>query len=297
MKAAIDIGSNSLLLLVTGDDGTVVHDEARVVGLGRGLKDRGVFRHDRMDATVEVLKEYAAIAEKLGVPPAKVRAVATSASRRALNAATFYAQVQKATGLKVEVISGDEEARLTWMGSIAGLELPPGPIMLVDPGGGSTEVILGEGNQIRSRVSLEIGSVRLTELFLGYDMVDAASFGRMRAEVDAAVAPLVIPTPPRSVVAVAGTATTLCAAELGLATYDGARVHGATLTIAALRTWIDRLLEANPTQRRAMLAVSPDRADTLLAGSVILLRILEQARRQAYRVSDKGLRFGAISGR
>lgn len=294
MKASIDIGSNSVLLLVVDDQGLAVRDEARVVGLGRGLGERGVFRPDRMEATVAVLEEYARAADALGVPPARVRAVATSASRRALNAHTFYQQVYKRTGLNVEVISGDDEARLTWRGSLTGLVLPDGPVLLVDPGGGSTEVILGERGELRSRVSLELGTVRLTEQYLGYDAVNFADFARLRDAVDEAVAPLRFDAAPRALVAVAGTATTLAALELGLTRYDPAKVHGATLTAAALRSWIDRLLEATPARRRDLVAVSPERADTVLAGAVILLRVLEQARRQSYRVSDRGLRYGVI---
>lgn len=294
MRAAIDVGSNSILLLVAEDDGRVVHDEARVVGLGRGMGERGVFRPDRMEAALACLDAYAAIAASHGVPAEKVRAVATSASRRALNAATFYGNVRSRTGLRVEVISGDEEARLTYLGGVSGLDLPPGPVLLCDPGGGSTEVILGEGRQIHARMSLEIGTVRLTEAFLGYGQVEPAALGRLRAHVDEAVRRIELPVTPRAAVAVAGTATTLAAADLGLAAYDGSRVHGSSLTTAALRTWIDRLLEATPERRRELVAVSPDRADTVLAGAVILLRVLELTRRQAWRVSDRGLRFGLL---
>ncbi|MFZ5477748.1 MAG: Ppx/GppA family phosphatase [Myxococcota bacterium] len=289
MRAAIDIGSNSILLLVVDEAGKVVHDEARVVGLGKGLGERGVFRPERMEAALACLKDYANIAKG-----AQIRAVATSASRRALNAATFYANVQKQTGIKVEVVSGEEEARLTWIGALDGLDVPPGPVLVCDPGGGSTEVILGEGRQVHSRVSLEIGTVRLTEQFLGYGQVDAASLARLRAHVDAEVAKLVLPVQPRLAVAVAGTATTLAAAELGLAAYDPARVHGSTLTDGALRGWIDRLLAASPERRRELVAVSPERADTVLAGAVILLRVLDVAKRHAFRVSDRGLRYGVL---
>jgi exopolyphosphatase/guanosine-5'-triphosphate,3'-diphosphate pyrophosphatase len=293
-RAAIDIGSNSLLLLVVGDDGAVVHDEARVVGLGRGLGDRGVFRPDRMEAALAVLGEYSAIARNLGVEPADVRAVATSASRRALNATTFYASVKARTGIRVEVVSGEEEARLTWLGGVDGLGLGPGTSLLCDPGGGSTEVILGEGPHIRSRVSLEIGTVRLTEQFLGTGVVSASALARLRAHVEAAVDTLQIDAIPRAAVAVAGTATTLAAADLGLSSYDASVVHGSSLTAAALRRWTDRLLAAGPEERRRLVAVSPERADTVLAGAVILLAVLVKARRQAWRVSDRGLRFGAI---
>ena len=294
MRGAIDIGSNSVLLLVM--DGTrVVHDEARVVGLGKGLGERGVFRPERMEATLDALREFALTATRLGVTPGEIRALATSASRRALNAPSFYTQVRKATGIVVNVISGEEEARLTYLGGVDGMNVPKGLVMLCDPGGGSTELILGEGPHIRSRVSMEIGTVRLTEKYLGYGAVDPAALARLRAEVDSVVGAVKLDGSPRSVIAVAGTATTLAAAELGLPAYDPAAVHGCTLSAGALRNWVDKLLAATPEGRRDLLAVSPDRADTVLAGAVILLRVLELARRQSWRISDRGLRYGALA--
>ena len=294
MNAAIDIGSNSILLLVV-DGRQVVHDEQRVVGLGKGLGDRGVFRPDRMEAALEVLRDYAVKVRELGVPADEVRVVATSASRRALNAATFYANVQKVTGLRVQVISGEEEARLTWLGGISGMDLAPGPVLLVDPGGGSTEVILGEGGHIHQRVSLEIGTVRLTEMFLGYGTVEPQALARARAVIDEAFSGLRLDATPRSAIAVAGTATTLAANSLGLLSYDPALVHNSILGVGALRTWIDKLLAASPEERRRLMVVSPDRADTVLIGACILLRALECTRRQAWRVSDRGLRYGVVA--
>jgi len=295
MLASIDIGSNSLLLLVQGDAGETVLDVQNVVGLGKGMgPERGLFRPDRMAAALEVLAAYAAQAAASGVPPEKIRAVATSASRRAMNAPSFYEEVRRKTGIRVEVISGDDEARYTWLGSLAGIDLPAGGLMVVDPGGGSTEVIVGEGRQMRSRVSLEIGTVRLTEQYLGYGTVSPADYARLRTHVDGVVGALAVPAIPKALVAVAGTATTLAALELGLTKYEPAKVHGATLSAAALRTWIDRLMPATAEERKTMVAVSPGRADTLLAGATILLRVLEQARRQACRVSDRGLRHGVL---
>ncbi len=294
-KAAIDIGSNSVLLVVVGPDGKVLHDQARVVGLGKGLGERGLFRTDRMELALGVLREYAEAARALGVAPERVRVAATSASRRALNAATFYAAVRVATGLKVDVISGDDEARLTWTGGVSGLDLPPGPVLLADVGGGSTEVILGEGQTIRTRISLEIGTVRLTEQFLGYGPTDPGQFARMRQHIAEVVKAVDLPLMPRVAVAVAGTATTLTAIELGLSSWDSARIHGATLNAGSLRRLIDRLLVAGPEARRALAAVCPERADTLLAGAMILSHLLESTRRQSWRISERGLRFGLLT--
>jgi exopolyphosphatase/guanosine-5'-triphosphate,3'-diphosphate pyrophosphatase len=166
-RAAVDIGSNSVLLLVLAEDGTMLHDEARVVGLGKGLGDKGMFRPDRMDAALEALGDYATVAQELGVPPYDVSVAATSATRRALNARSFIERVHKETGLRVKVISGEEEARLTWRGALRALDLPSGPVAVVDLGGGSTELVVGDGNLMGPRVSLELGSVRLTETFFG----------------------------------------------------------------------------------------------------------------------------------
>ena len=212
-RAAVDIGSNSLLLLVRGPDGATLHDEATVVGLGKGRGDRGLFRPDRMDAAIEGLRRYAARARELGVEPSRVRAVATSAARRALNAATFLQRVQDETGLHVEVISGPEEARLTWLGALDGLPLPLGSVAVVDLGGGSTEVVAGEGERIAFRTSLELGSVRLTEAFFGEQpqRYEPRALSRLREAVARACQVLEPARHPRSVVAVAGTATTLAA--------------------------------------------------------------------------------------
>ncbi len=293
MNASIDIGSNSILLLIM-DGERVVHDEARVVGLGRGMGDTGVFRPERMEAAIAALRDYAAIATTHGLAPSAVRAVATSASRRALNATTFYANVRRQTGINVEVITGEDEARFTYLGGLTGLTLAAGPVLLCDPGGGSTEIILGEGRKILYRTSLEIGTVRLTDAFLGYERVEPAALARCRAAVDAAVGGVSLPARPRAAVAVAGTATSLAAASLDLATYDAARVHNSVLPATQLRTWGDRLLAASPGERRSLIVASPDRADTLLAGVVILLAVLGLSGRQSYRISDRGLRFGAL---
>jgi exopolyphosphatase/guanosine-5'-triphosphate,3'-diphosphate pyrophosphatase len=296
-RGSLDIGSNSLLLLIQDDQGRTLHDEARVVGLGRGLGDRGMFRPDRMDAAMEVFDAYAQTARQHGLAPWDVRAIATSASRRALNASTFYARVAAETGFRVEVISGEEEARLTWLGARAGLAIPSGPLAVIDLGGGSTEVVIGEEHLIGARVSLEVGSVRLTERFLPPQeggRVRPQDLYQLRAYVEKTLGSLVVPVAPRTVLAVAGSATTLGAMELGLETWDRERVHGMRLTRAALRRWIDRLLEADAVQRRQLCRVSPERADTLLAGACVLDAVAEHLRKETLRISDGGVRHGVL---
>lgn len=296
-RAAIDIGSNSLLLLVVRDDGAVLHDESVVVGLGKGLGDRGLFRPDRMDEALAVLTDFAGKARAMGVPPYEVAAVATSAARRALNARAFLDRVKDATGFVVQVVSGEEEARLTWAGALAGLDLAGGSVAVVDLGGGSTEIVMAEAELTSMRVSLELGSVRLTERFFGaeVDRVNPADLARLRAKVAEALDGLAWPVHPRALVAVGGTVTTLACMEQGLTAWDRSRVHGYRLSRNALRRWIDVLLGAGADQRRALAATSPERADFLLAGACVLEAVCTSARRDSLRVSDGGVRHGLLA--
>ncbi|TVQ92194.1 MAG: hypothetical protein EA397_07485 [Deltaproteobacteria bacterium] len=292
--AAIDIGSNSLLLTIVDDAGEVVVDLAEVVGLGRGLGDQGLFRPDRMEAAEEVLRAYVDLARTHGIQPWSIKAVATSAARRSMNASTFFRRIQRDLGLKIRIITGDEEARLTWAGALRDLELPEGPLLVVDLGGGSTELVCGTHLATSTRASLEVGSVRLTEAFLHGDLVDPSMLSKARSHVDKLLAPIDLQPSPRTVLAVAGTATTLRCMVLGLRTYEPDLVHGGKLTRADLATLIDRLLPANASQRRELVPTSPARADYMLAGALILDRVLGKARRPAMVVSDRGLRFGLL---
>lgn len=300
-QASIDLGSNSVLLLVLGDDGSVLHDEARVTGLGSGLGDRGLFTAERMDATMELLCEYAARAQVFGVLPAHVRVAATSAFRRALNAASFSRRIKDKCRLHVRVISGEEEARLTARGALTGLALPTGPILVIDPGGGSTELILVESGRragsaplILYRHSLEVGAVRLTDTYLGTGVVSPRDLHAARSAVGRLLS-AISPEPwPRAVVTVGGTATSLVTAQLALDSYDAHQVHGALLELSALRGWMDRLRSSDLAQRRALLPATPERAETLLAGTLILSQVLQWCHRPNMLVSHRGLRFGLL---
>lgn len=300
-RASLDIGSNSILLLVLDDKGRVLHDDARVVGLGRGLGDRGLLRADRVDEALAVLGEYAERAEGLGVPRGEVQAVATSALRRALNGETLLARVRELFGVTVRVISGEEEARLTAAGALSGLTLPPGPLLVVDPGGGSTEIALLRldptlpgGADVLFRRSFELGSVRLTEQLLTEEPVRPQAVARVRGHVAEILAGLHLDPQPRTVVAVAGTPTSLAAAEMGLAVFESARVHGHTLDLFNLRRWVDRFIHTTLEERRALLPATPDRAGTILAGTLILEQILVQTQRTSLTVSARGLRFALL---
>ncbi len=293
-RAAIDLGSNSVLLTVVDAQGAVLHDEARVVGLGKGLGDGGRFREDRMLAAPEALADYARIAAGLGVDPVTIRAVTTSAARRATNAADFFSALRAELRLDFRVITGDEEARLSWLGATHALPDGGQPRVMIDIGGGSTEVVVGRGDTLAARCSLEAGSVRLTEAFLGTALVSPQDLARARTHVAALVETLTWPHPVHSAVSVAGTATTLAAMDAGLTAFDPDIVHGHVLTRAALAAQASELEAAGPERRRELARVSPARADYLLAGTLLLDTILAAAGLAETVVSARGLRFGVL---
>lgn len=283
-RAAIDIGSNSLLLTVADEALRPLWDEAVVVGLGKGLGDGGRFHPERRAAAEAVLARYVQQAAELGVPAGQILAVATSGARRATDAGELFAGLRERLGLRVRIISGEEEAELSWLGARGGLALPPGPGLVIDLGGGSTEVVYGEA-ALQWRRSLEVGTVRLTEAF--------PDPGALAAHVAQVVGTLP-PAAPRWAVAVAGTATTLAAMDAGLVVYDGAVVHGRALTVSGLHAWRDRLRAAPPAERRALAAVSPERADFLPAGAEVIAAILGYYAMDSAICSDGGLRWGLL---
>ena len=299
-RASIDIGSNSLVFLVIDEDGATVHDEAVVVGLGKGLGDRGLFRPDRMDLAVDVFQGFSQKAKVFGVSPNEIVAVATSAARRAMNAGTFFARVDSETGIRVNVISGLEEARMTWRGALLGLPIDSGPYAVVDLGGGSTEIVVGDptrSDMVEQR-SVEIGTVRLTEQFFGGqpNRYTPAQLAAMRTHITEQLKPIDWARIPRSMIAVAGTATTLAGMELGLKVWDREQVHGFRLGRTALRKWIDRLLISTPEERLAWASISPKRAHYLLAGASVLEAVCTASHRDSLWISDGGVRHGALLG-
>jgi len=295
-RAAIDLGSNSVLLTVLSETGDVLHDEARVVGLGRGIGDDGLIQPARMEAAIKALVDYTIVAATHGVESRDVLAIATSASRRARNSDEFYQRVLSEAGLIFKIISGDEEARLTYLGAIDGLIDDDEPVAVIDLGGGSTEVVQGVGGKIQSGISLELGSTRLTEDFIGHGKTDPIAYNKLKGRVAEVTDGLSVSARPKTVICVAGTATTLAAISIGLKSWDKSKVHGSTLTRQSLQLLIERLKIASKEERRQISEVSPERSDSLLAGATVIDKILDRLDANAAVVSVKGLRFGALSG-
>jgi len=272
--AAVDLGTNTTRLLVGRvDDGRVdeLHRETRITRLGEGVDTRGRLLPVPIARVRNVLTDYRRTAESLGAE--RTLLVATSAVRDAENGEAFLGEIEWSYGFATRLLSGDEEAELTQRGVGAlGAET-----LLVDIGGGSTELVLGG-----FLTSLPLGSVRFTERH-GEDV---------QASIQAARA-LLPELEPEDAVGVAATITSLAALDLGLEEYDRSRVHGHVLTRDGARAQLERLAALPLEERRRVPALDPERAPVIVAGGAILLAILEEYGLESIRVSERDLLDGA----
>ncbi len=291
--AVIDLGSNTVLLLVLAPDGRVLCDEARTTRLGQGVFASGRLAPDAIARTVDAVEGYVARARGLGAH--RILGVATAAVRSAGNAAELVDRLCE-LGVTVRILPGPLEAALAIEASRRAAGAGARELVVIDVGGGSTEVAWTDSaGEVHGR-SLPLGSVRLTEEIVGAHPIAPAVLARLRERVAREARALEqeagLPREPR-VVAVAGTATTLAALSLRLAPYDGERVEGTTLSRADLGAWIERLAALDVPARRALPGMEPGRADVIVAGLVVLDGVLEALGATHFRVSGRGVRHGA----
>jgi exopolyphosphatase/guanosine-5'-triphosphate,3'-diphosphate pyrophosphatase len=230
--------------------------------------------------TLAVLDGYAATARRLGVE--RVRCCATSAARDARNGRELAVGVLDRLGVPVEVLTGPQEAALSYAGVVRGLRQADAPaadpMLVVDIGGGSTELVLGEGARVLAAASADVGAVRLTERFLADDPPTAAQRDAAATAADAALSALAVrPADARTLVGVSGTAVTIAAHALGLSSLDPDRLHGARVGTASVRASCAALLAAGVAERRALPVMHPGRADVIGGGAVVLDRVLAGA--------------------
>jgi exopolyphosphatase/guanosine-5'-triphosphate,3'-diphosphate pyrophosphatase len=293
--ATIDIGTNTTLLLVASAEGQAVEvlaDRAEITRLGRGIGQQGALAPEAIARTLAALRDYAAIARQHGAP---VAAIGTEALRRASNAAAFLDPAAEILGSEVEVIDGEREAALTFRAVATSFpDAGQGRLVVVDIGGGSTEIVLAADGEVEFRVSLPLGSVRLTEAHVHHDPPTAAEQAAIAAAIDAALAAVPLPRAPATLVGVAGTVTSLAAMALELASYDPARVHGYRLSRADLGRQVARLAASTQPERERMIGLDPRRADVIFGGALILDRIATAAGVPEIRVSDRGIRWGLL---
>ena len=276
LVAAVDCGTNSIRLYVAqvAADGSLVELDRRLhlTRLGQGVDATGRFDPEALARTLAGLSDFAAEFDALGV--GRVRVVATSAARDAANREEFFRGVHERFGVPAEIISGQEEAWLSYLGAVVALGRLPEPVMVMDIGGGSTELVVGSGRRVEAAVSLDMGSVRLRERFLATDPPTDAEIRAAAAYIDTLLDGSAIEFGSvRSWVGVGGTATSLSALVHGLQVYDRAIVHGSTVALGDLEALTARLLAMPVPQVTALPTMEPGRADVICAGALICRQV------------------------
>ncbi|MDX6241153.1 MAG: exopolyphosphatase / guanosine-5-triphosphate,3-diphosphate pyrophosphatase [Kribbellaceae bacterium] len=275
--AAVDCGTNSIRLLIADlADGVLSEVDRRtmIVRLGQGVDATGAFAPEALERTFNACDEYADVVLAAGVE--RLRFVATSAARDVSNRDEFFAGVEARFGVEPDIIAGAEEAELSFRGATSGLaELDvPGPYLVADIGGGSTELVLGDANGVVSAESLDMGSVRMTERHLSSDPALVAEMAAATKDVDALLAATSVPlAEARSLIGVAGTVTTVAAVALRLNEYDRSRVHHARIPGPLLLDTTSWLMGSTRADRAAVPVIHPGRVDVIGAGALILQRL------------------------
>ena len=287
--AGIDCGTNSIRLLIADAHDGLLDDvmrEMRIVRLGEGVDSTGTIAPAALERTRVALGDYAAAIAAHGAQ--RVRMVATSATRDAVNRADFVAMVRQELGVDPEVITGTEEAALTFAGAVAGLPGVGPELLVADIGGGSTELVLGDRSMLGSQTplggaalrshSMDVGCVRMTERHLHDDPPSAAQVDAAVADVRSAIAAAARDVPldrGARLVGVAGTVTTIAAIALGLDSYRAELIHGSVLSATAVREVTARLLGMTHAQRAALPVMHPGRVDVIGGGALVLREIVE----------------------
>ena len=298
--AAIDVGTNTVLLVVaerTPSGFRMVAERGAITRLGKGVDASRRLLPEAMARTLETVGRFADEARALGAVGLAV--TATSAARDADNGAGFLEAARIRAGVPVEILSGEEEAQLSYL-AVANdfaAEASTRELVAIDIGGGSTEFIFGRGPTVRFHTSLNIGSVRLTERCVRSDPPSSEDFSRLRAELEPALASVPAPEAGALVVGVAGTVTTLYAVANGIAPYEADRVQGGWLSRDVLVKTRARLASTPLAQRRTIPGLQPERADVIIAGAVLLEFALDRLSAPGIRVSDHGLRWGLLAAR
>lgn len=291
--AALDAGTNTLRLLLVSADGTAEIDRlVRYVFLGEGVDASGQFTDAAMQRGWDAVAEYGELMREVGCTHA--RFVATSASRDAANREVFFDGVRERIGVTPELISGAEEAALSFAGALAGVDDVRSPVAVVDAGGGSTEIVLGDDHGISNAVSLDVGSRRIRERFFSDDPPTAGQVKQARAFVNDLLDDTGIDfSGIRTLIGVAGTVTTLTALTEGLERYDRDVVHGAKVEASKITKLTKQLLGMSTEDIAELGPVAPQRAPVLSAGAVIVDEIVSRVGR-SLQASESDILDGVI---
>jgi exopolyphosphatase/guanosine-5'-triphosphate,3'-diphosphate pyrophosphatase len=301
--AFIDIGTNTILCLIAElkDDGTfaVLDDLAEITRLGQGVQQSRHIGSAGEARSLLTLQRYLERCKNLGVED--IVAVGTSALRDARNSAEVRDHFKRQLGFEVRVLSGEEEAGYAFLAVQQGLSLAGQELLVVDVGGGSTEFIRGNQDGVIQAISIDLGSVRLTEQFLHSDPVQAQECATMAGAIERELTGLpnswLTVAFPLTLVGIAGTFTTLSAVEKKLLRYVHGEVHGSGLTLGEVRRQTALFQSKTIAERRLIPGLEPERADVILAGAYLIERIMSRFRAEQVIVSDQGVRYGLLHER
>jgi exopolyphosphatase / guanosine-5'-triphosphate,3'-diphosphate pyrophosphatase len=292
--AVIDIGSNSTRLLVADVDGgvRVLERQSRVTRLGRGVDLSGQLSDEAIEAACEAIADYVEICRESGAE--QVAAIATSAVRDASNGSAFIAELRERFAFSARVLDGEEEARLTYRGATSE-RVPTTPTLVIDIGGGSTEMIVGTGTEIAFHASLQAGVVRHTERHIPGDPPAAVELEVLAGDVKTLIEEALdghSEARAAAGIAVAGTPTSLAAVELELEPYDPIRVHGHVLSLETIQRLLSQFASAPLAERVAIPGLHPDRAPTIIAGCIILIEAMRAFSLERIQVSEHDILYG-----
>ncbi len=290
----IDIGSNSIKFFVGEkcEDGTIktIIDKNDIARLGEGLRETGRISDEALERNAQSVAAFAAEAKENGAD--KIVSVGTMALRNAANSADFVARVKELCGVEVQIIPGEEEARLSYLAILSGMPVPDGELVIFDTGGGSTEFIFGKGTELVKRFSVNLGAIRITEKFFAEDPVAAGSVEAAVKEIDEEFAQAGVEGRPVKLVGMGGTVTSMGAVKHKMVVYNPDVIQGSILTAADIEEQIEAYETRTVAQRRELPGLQPKRADVILAGACILKDITERFGVSELTISDRGLRHG-----
>lgn len=294
-KAIIDIGSNSIKFFVgeLAADRTIktVLDTNDIARLGESLDSTGAISPEAMERNVASVAAFAKQAKELGAD--RIVSVGTMALRKASNSAEFVEKVKKTCGIEVQIIPGEEEARLSYLAILSGLPLEKDADLVVfDTGGGSTEFIYGKGTQMVKRFSVNLGAVRITENYLKADPVSPADVQAAIAQIDKEFKEAGVNGKPAQLVGMGGTVTSMGAVKHKMVKYDPSVIQGSRLTKKDIEEQIEEYSKRTVEQRKELPGLQPKRADVILAGACILKVITDRLGADGLTISDRGLRHG-----